>query len=78
MSDEDAARQVRLSVNVAGDVAEVLEWHSAIHGVSVTEAVRRAILLLSIHDEEVLKGHRLAYVTAQNELHIPDLSSFGM
>lgn len=37
------AKSVRLSVNLAKDVADALRWIADKRGISVTEAVRRAI-----------------------------------
>lgn len=58
----------RLSVNLAPTVAKALTDYTSTHGVSLTEATRRAIALLNLANETFLGGERLMVVTG----HGPD------
>lgn len=62
--DADTARGdvVRLSINLAPDVAEVLRGWATKKRISVTEAVRRAIAVWNFVENEKLNGNRLAVV----------------
>ena len=50
---------VRLSVNLSPDVAEELKKYAGRKGISVTEAVRRAIAVLSFVDDAQARGASL-------------------
>jgi hypothetical protein len=52
-------QQVRLSVNLRPDVADELKEYADRKGISVTEAVRRAIAVLSFVDEAQDRGASL-------------------
>lgn len=49
-------RQVRLSVNLNPEVADELKAYAKRKGVSVTEAVRRAVTVLAFVDEAQRRG----------------------
>ncbi|GAA3570066.1 hypothetical protein [Kribbella ginsengisoli] len=53
---------VRLSINLAADVADVLRLLAARRGLSLTETVRRAIAVLKFVEDEVERGNKLAIV----------------
>ena len=53
---------VRLSVNLAVDVAQVLKNLAAAKNISVTEAIRRAIAVLDFIEGETAKGNKIAVV----------------
>lgn len=47
----------RLNVNINDECANALKAYSEAHGVTITEAVRRAISLLNHHDvQQMLNG----------------------
>jgi hypothetical protein len=50
---------VRLSVNLSPDVANVLKLYASRKGISVTEAVRRAITVLTFIDDAQSRGASL-------------------
>jgi hypothetical protein len=50
---------VRLSVNLSPDVAEELKEYAGRKGISVTEAVRRAIAVLKFVDDAQARGASL-------------------
>ena len=52
-------RLVRLAVNLGPETAEVLKEYASRKGISVTEAVRRAIGLLAFVDEAQRRGASL-------------------
>jgi hypothetical protein len=52
-------RQIRLSVNLNQEVADELKEYARRKGVSVTEAVRRAITVLAFVDETQRRGASL-------------------
>jgi hypothetical protein len=54
--DGHIADPVRLSVNLAPDVAETLKSYSRRKGVSVTESIRRAISVLAYVDAAQARG----------------------
>jgi hypothetical protein len=54
--------QVRLSVNLANDVAVALRGYAETHKCSITEAVRRSIALLKFADDEIKSGNKLYVV----------------
>lgn len=54
---------VRLSVNVATDVAVVLRSAASSQGVSVTEAVRRMVVLWKLVTDAQDQGHRVVVLT---------------
>ena len=64
VSDRDV---VRLSVNLASDVAAALKTLSTNQGVSVTEGVRRAIALWKLVSDEVSKGNKVMVVEGEGE-----------
>lgn len=49
-------RLVRLSVNLSPEIADVLKEYAQRKGVSVTEAVRRAVTVLQFVDETQDRG----------------------
>lgn len=53
---------VRLSINLAPDVADVLKDLAKAKRVSVTEAVRRAIAVWKFLEDEKEKGNKIAIV----------------
>jgi hypothetical protein len=58
---------VRLSINLASDVAGALKALSTAQGVSVTEGVRRAIALWKLVSDEVSKGNKIMVVEGEGE-----------
>lgn len=58
---------VRLSVNLAVDVAGALKALSTAQGVSVTEGVRRAIALWKLVTEEISKGNRVMVAEGEGD-----------
>jgi hypothetical protein len=50
---------VRLSVNLSPDVAEELKKYAGRKGISITEAVRRAIAVLNFVDDAQARGASL-------------------
>lgn len=56
---EDQGQLTRLSVNLSPVVAETLKDYASRKGISVTEAVRRAISILSYIDEAQARGASL-------------------
>jgi hypothetical protein len=59
-STEEERPVVRLSVNLAPDVADVLKFWKGRKGISITEAVRRAIAVWNFVENERDKGNRIA------------------
>lgn len=59
------AKVVRLSVNLAPDVADTLQSLARGHGVSVTEGVRRAIALWHLIATEQAKGRKVMFVQGE-------------
>lgn len=57
--DARADPLVRLSVNLSPDVADALKQYASSKGISVTEAVRRAITVLSFVDNAQSRGASL-------------------
>lgn len=60
--DKETPPIVRLSVNLAADVADVLRTLAGKRGLSLTETIRRAIAVLKFVEEEVERGNKLAIV----------------
>lgn len=60
--DGDSAGVVRLSVNLAPDVADTLKKNAQRKGLSITEAIRRAIAVWAFLEEAKRKGQRLALI----------------
>jgi hypothetical protein len=58
---------VRLSINLASDVAGALKALSTAQGVSVTEGVRRAIALWKLVSDEVAKGNKVMVVEGEGD-----------
>ncbi|MFI5710215.1 ribbon-helix-helix protein, CopG family [Kribbella sp. NPDC051620] len=58
----EAPAIVRLSVNLAADVADVLRSLAGRRGLSLTETIRRAIAVLKFVEDEVEQGNKLAVV----------------
>jgi hypothetical protein len=56
---EDSHRPMRLAVNLGPESADVLKEYAARKGVSVTEAIRRAIAVLAYVDEVQRRGAAL-------------------
>jgi hypothetical protein len=61
-----AGRCVRLSVNLATDVAGALRGLVRSHGISVTEGIRRAIAIWKFVEDEQAKGNRIAVIGDRN------------
>jgi hypothetical protein len=57
--DAPGDRLVRLSVNLGPEVADQLKEYASRKGVSVTEAVRRAIAILAFVDSAQVRGASL-------------------
>lgn len=57
-----ASAPVRLSVNLAPDVAEALRHWSTSKGLSITEGIRRAIAVWNFMETEREKGNTLAAI----------------
>lgn len=57
--DAQADPLVRLSVNLSSDVADELKQYASRKGISVTEAVRRAITVLTFVDHAQSRGASL-------------------
>ncbi len=57
-----APAPVRLSVNLAPDVAEALRHWSTSKGLSITEGIRRAIAVWNFMETEREKGNTLAAI----------------
>lgn len=55
-ADDASDRAVRLAVNLGPEAADVLKEYATRKGVSVTEAVRRAIAVLAFVDEAQRRG----------------------
>ena len=58
---------VRLSINLAPDVAAALKSLSTDQGVTVTEGVRRAIALWKLVTTERDKGHKIMIVEGEGD-----------
>lgn len=58
---------VRLSVNLASDVAGALKALSTGQGISVTEGVRRAIALWKLLSDETRKGNKVMVVEGEGD-----------
>ena len=56
---EEEDPQVRLSVNLNPEIADELKAYAKRKGVSITEAVRRAITILAFVDETQRRGASL-------------------
>ena len=59
---------VRLNVNINDECKASLEAYASVHGVTVTEAVRRAISFLNYEDVQTVRGNRLAAVDADGNV----------
>ena len=57
--DAPADSLVRLSVNLSPDVADALKQYASRKGISITEAVRRAITVLTFVDNAQSRGASL-------------------
>lgn len=55
-ADDKPDRLVRLAVNLGPEAADVLKQYAGRKGISVTEAVRRAIAVLAFVDETQRRG----------------------
>lgn len=62
MENRSPGSTARLSVNLAQDTMAALRWLADHRGASVTETVRRAIVVLKFVEDEVGKGNKLAVV----------------
>lgn len=65
---EPADKVVRLSVNLAPEVADVLTGWAAKKGISATEAVRRAIAVWNFVETEIANGSKVAVVEANGHI----------
>ncbi|WP_406154592.1 hypothetical protein OG806_49445 [Streptomyces sp. NBC_00882] len=61
-ANADAPQHTRLSVNINSDTAEVLRRMKMEKGISITEAVRRAISLLDLLESEHEAGNKIQLV----------------
>lgn len=61
----DQTGVVRLSINLAPDVADILKRWAAAKAISVTEAVRRAIAVWNFVETETAKGNKLAVIEGE-------------
>jgi hypothetical protein len=61
---------VRLSINLAPDVAAALKELVSRHGTSLTEEVRRSISLYKFADDEIRSGSRLLVQRGDSLLEI--------
>jgi hypothetical protein len=61
----DQTGVVRLSINLAADVADILKGWAATKAISVTEAVRRAIAVWNFVETEKAKGNKLAVIEGE-------------
>jgi hypothetical protein len=62
-----ACRSVRLSVNINAETSAFLREYAARKGVTITEAVRRAVAVLKFVTDETDAGNRL--VAGDREVH---------
>lgn len=67
MSAPAVTSVVRLSINLAPDVADVLKKRAARKGLSITEGIRRAIAVWNFLETERDKGNRLAVIESTDE-----------
>ncbi|HEY8719420.1 ribbon-helix-helix protein, CopG family [Pengzhenrongella sp.] len=58
----DDSHVVRLSVNLAPSVAEALKSTAAKQGITITEAIRRAVALWKMVSEATAKNQRIMIV----------------
>jgi Ribbon-helix-helix protein, copG family len=58
---------VRLSVNLNKETADALKEMAKEHGISFTEAVRRAISVYKFIDDEVHEGRKVHTLDADNK-----------
>lgn len=64
--DDQAQDVVRLSINLAPDVAKTLKELAKSKNISITEAVRRAIAVWRFMEAETGRGNRIAVVETVN------------
>lgn len=64
-SATNQAAVVRLSINLAADVADILKGWAEKKAISATEAVRRAIAVWDFVETEKAKGNRLAVIEGE-------------
>lgn len=62
LQDKPRPKPVRLSVNLAPDIADELKRQADLDGVNATEAIRRAIALMKVAKDERARGNDLAVV----------------
>lgn len=65
MNQEDDV--VRLSINLAPDVADVLKSWTSKKRVSITEGVRRAIAVWNFLETERAQGNRIAIIEGSGD-----------
>ncbi len=58
---------VRLSVNLASDVAAALKDLSSNQGMTITQGVRKAIALWKLVEDELAKGNKIMVVQGEGE-----------
>jgi hypothetical protein len=63
---EPETRYTRLSVNLSLDTANVLKALAKRKGITITDAIRRAIAVWSFVEDELDKGNRIAVVERVN------------
>jgi hypothetical protein len=71
---ETTAAVVRLSVNLAPDVALVLRARAAVKGITLTEAIRRSIATWDFIEAQRLAGHAIASLEGDRyrKIHFAD------
>lgn len=65
VDDQDSPRFVRLTVNVALDVADAFKALTRRRGITATEGVRRAIALWKLVEDETTAGNHVQIVNAK-------------
>lgn len=63
--EQPVVRQVRLSINLAQDAADILKHWAKQNQTSVTEAVRQAISIWNFVETQEAKGNRLAVIEGE-------------
>ncbi len=58
----------RLSVNINHDTAAALRQMAQERGISVTEAVRRAVAIAKFVEDETRRGHRIQVVFGNGDV----------
>ena len=56
-----ASNTVKMSVNLPKEVAEAFRAYAGSHGITMTEALRRALGLQAFIDKEIVKGNKVLF-----------------